>query len=62
MSRAARWAFGINAAVAWVSLALQFALSASGAVPFTPASPSALGWNAAGAAGAPGRGRDFLSN
>ena len=61
MSRAARWAFGINAAVAWVSLALQFALSASGAVPFTPASPSAFGWNAAGAAGAPGRVLDFLS-
>ena len=61
MSRAARWAFGVNAAVAWASLALQLGLSASGAVPFTPASPSAFGWNAAGAAGAPGRVIDFLS-
>jgi hypothetical protein len=60
----ATWArplFGLNALAAWISLGIQFWLSAAGVYPYTPTSPSTLGWNQPGAAGAVGRILDYFS-
>jgi hypothetical protein len=56
----ARW-FGVNAAVAWLGLGIQFVLSSTGMYPSQATLPSQIGYgNAAGAAGALGRIIDFF--
>jgi hypothetical protein len=54
--------FTLNAAVAWLGLAIQFILSSTGMYPSEATTASQLGYaNAAGAAGALGRIIDFFS-
>jgi len=60
-SRARPW-HAVNAAVAWLGLALQLVLSAGGIYPSTQTVPSQFGYaNATGLAGAVGRTLDFFS-
>jgi hypothetical protein len=61
ITRARPW-HAVNAAVAWLGLALQLVLSAGGVYPSTQTVPSQFGYaNAAGLAGAVGRTLDFFS-